>query len=43
MGFKTNGYNTVYPPTEQDARRFGEKVSHAYLSCDTNLWTDQSF
>ena len=26
MGFKTNGYNVINPPTEVDAHRFGEKV-----------------
>jgi hypothetical protein len=26
MGFKTNAYNTINPPTEIDAHRFGEKV-----------------
>ncbi|ETN45742.1 uncharacterized protein HMPREF1541_09575 [Cyphellophora europaea CBS 101466] len=32
MGFKTNGYSTVSPPTEQDARRFGEKPYLIYTS-----------
>ena len=27
MGFKSNAYNTVNPPTEIDAHRFGEKVN----------------
>ena len=27
MGFKTNAYNTINPPTEIDAHRFGEKVN----------------
>ena len=27
LSFKTNGYSTTSPPTEADARRFGEKVS----------------
>jgi hypothetical protein len=26
MGFKTNAYNTINPPTEVDAHRFGEKA-----------------
>jgi len=26
MGFKTNSYSTVNPPTDIDAHRFGEKV-----------------
>lgn len=26
ISFKTNGYSTTSPPTEVDARRFGEKV-----------------
>lgn len=32
MGFKTNQYNTVHPPTEEDARRFGEKPFLIYTS-----------
>jgi hypothetical protein len=27
MGFKSNAYSTVNPPTEIDAHRFGEKVN----------------
>lgn len=26
IAFKSNAYSTVTPPTEQDAKRFGEKV-----------------
>lgn len=32
MGFKANGYNTLSPPTETDARRFGEKPYLIYTS-----------
>lgn len=32
MGFKTNAYNTVNPPTDLDARRFGEKPFLIYTS-----------
>lgn len=32
MGFKSNGYNTVSPPTDLDARRFGEKPYLIYTS-----------
>lgn len=32
MGFKTNQYNTVKEPTEEDARRFGEKPFLIYTS-----------
>jgi hypothetical protein len=32
MGFKTNGYNTRLPPTDLDARRFGEKPFLIYTS-----------
>ena len=32
MGFKTNQYNTVKPPTEEDAHRFGEKPYLIYTS-----------
>lgn len=32
MGFKTNSYNTVNPPTDIDARRFGEKPFLIYTS-----------
>jgi len=32
MGFKTNAYNTVNPPTDVDARRFGEKPFLIYTS-----------
>ena len=32
MGFKSNSYNTVNPPTELDARRFGEKPFLIYTS-----------
>ncbi|KAL3428411.1 hypothetical protein PVAG01_01920 [Phlyctema vagabunda] len=32
MGFKTNGYNTRDPPTDTDARRFGEKPYLIYTS-----------
>jgi hypothetical protein len=32
MGFKTNSYSTVAPPTEQDAQRFGEKPYLIYTS-----------
>jgi len=32
MGFKTNSYNTVNPPTDLDARRFGEKPFLIYTS-----------
>jgi hypothetical protein len=32
MGFKTNSYNTVNPPTDVDARRFGEKPFLIYTS-----------
>ena len=45
MGFKTNAYNTISPPTEVDAHRFGEKVksskSAPALEGKTN--TDQPF
>ena len=32
MGFKTNAYNTREPPTDLDARRFGEKPYLIYTS-----------
>lgn len=32
LGFKTNQYNTVHPPTEEDSRRFGEKPFLIYSS-----------
>jgi hypothetical protein len=32
MGFKTNAYNTKQPPTDLDARRFGEKPYLIYTS-----------
>jgi len=32
MGFKTNSYNTVTPPTQSDAKRFGEKPWLIYTS-----------
>lgn len=32
MGFKTNAYNTKSPPTDMDARRFGEKPFLIYTS-----------
>jgi hypothetical protein len=32
MGFKTNSYNQINPPTELDARRFGEKPFLIYTS-----------
>lgn len=32
MGFKPNGYNTINPPTDLDARRFGEKPYLIYTS-----------
>ncbi|KAH6720826.1 hypothetical protein BKA61DRAFT_470183 [Leptodontidium sp. MPI-SDFR-AT-0119] len=32
MGFKSNSYNTVNPPTDLDARRFGEKPFLIYTS-----------
>ncbi|KAI9761305.1 MAG: hypothetical protein M4579_001095 [Chaenotheca gracillima] len=32
MGFKTNGYSTTQPPTEADAKRFGEKPYLIYTS-----------
>jgi len=32
MGFKTNAYSTVAPPTEADAHRFGEKPFLIYTS-----------
>lgn len=32
MGFKTNAYNTVNPPTDADAQRFGEKPFLIYTS-----------
>jgi hypothetical protein len=32
MGFKTNAYNTVNPPTDADAHRFGEKPFLIYTS-----------
>ncbi|KAG0645560.1 Xylosylphosphotransferase 1 [Hyphodiscus hymeniophilus] len=32
MGFKTNAYSTVNPPTDVDARRFGEKPFLIYTS-----------
>ncbi|KAF2273712.1 uncharacterized protein EI97DRAFT_403857 [Westerdykella ornata] len=32
MGFKTNSYNTLQPPTEKDAERFGEKPFLIYTS-----------
>jgi len=32
MGFKTNSYNTVNPPTDADAHRFGEKPFLIYTS-----------
>lgn len=32
LGFKSNGYNTRSPPTEADARRFGEKPFLIYSS-----------
>lgn len=32
LGFKTNAYNTLQPPTEKDADRFGEKPFLIYTS-----------
>jgi hypothetical protein len=32
MGFKSNSYNTINPPTDLDARRFGEKPFLIYTS-----------
>ncbi|ORX96855.1 hypothetical protein BCR34DRAFT_607507 [Clohesyomyces aquaticus] len=32
MGFKENAYNTLHPPTEKDAERFGEKPFLIYTS-----------
>jgi hypothetical protein len=32
MGFKSNSYNTINPPTDLDARRFGEKPYLIYTS-----------
>ncbi|MAD87895.1 MAG: hypothetical protein CL912_33455 [Deltaproteobacteria bacterium] len=32
MGFKSNSYNTMNPPTDLDARRFGEKPFLIYTS-----------
>jgi hypothetical protein len=32
MGFKDNAYNTLKPPTEEDAERFGEKPFLIYTS-----------
>jgi hypothetical protein len=32
LGFKTNAYNTLLPPTERDAERFGEKPFLIYTS-----------
>jgi hypothetical protein len=32
MGFKDNAYNTLKPPTEEDANRFGEKPFLIYTS-----------
>ncbi|CAL3970457.1 unnamed protein product [Diplocarpon coronariae] len=32
LGFKSNSYNTVNPPTDLDARRFGEKPFLIYTS-----------
>lgn len=32
MGFKDNAYNTLKPPTEEDAQRFGEKPFLIYTS-----------
>ncbi|KAL2061207.1 hypothetical protein VTL71DRAFT_7480 [Oculimacula yallundae] len=32
MGFKSNSYNTANPPTDADARRFGEKPFLIYTS-----------
>ncbi|CBX96083.1 hypothetical protein IAQ61_004911 [Plenodomus lingam] len=32
LGFKTNAYNTLQPPTEKDAERFGEKPFLIYTS-----------
>lgn len=32
LGFKDNGYNTLQPPTEKDAERFGEKPFLIYSS-----------
>lgn len=32
MGFKTNSYNTIHPPTDADAQRFGEKPFLIYTS-----------
>ncbi len=32
LGFKTNQYNTIHPPTEEDAHRFGEKPFLIYTS-----------
>ncbi|KAK5101877.1 hypothetical protein LTS08_004336 [Lithohypha guttulata] len=32
MGFKTNQYNTIHPPNEDDAHRFGEKPFLIYTS-----------
>lgn len=32
MGFKTNAYNTINPPTDADAARFGEKPYLIYTS-----------
>lgn len=39
MGFKTNAYNTINPPTEIDAHRFGEKVKkpQSMLGVMTNV------
>lgn len=32
MSFKSNAYNTESRPTEQDARRFGEKVGNTDIT-----------
>lgn len=38
ISFKSNGYSTTSPPTEVDARRFGEKVrANIFLSTGAKL------
>ncbi|KAL3420060.1 hypothetical protein PVAG01_08559 [Phlyctema vagabunda] len=37
MGFKSNSYNQMHPPTDVDARRFGEKPFLIYTSYLLNL------
>jgi hypothetical protein len=36
MGFKPNSYNTIVPPSEKDALRFGEKLY--ILDAESPFW-----